>query len=458
MNKRLILILSVLSLSLSLIPANAAAKAGTSCKKAGITSIASGKTFTCVKAGNKLVWNKGIQNKKTSSSTNFLYAPPSELSDDIELCKIKEANLNSPRSSKQALPSGFPSTTPPTKNFGNVKWAVIPIDFPDLKGESSFRSRVDNQIIMLSDWYKTVSEGNLSIDWVVQDKWITLPKNSTDYAMPFSSNLIEGSNGAKLFSDAMQAADPSFDFTGIQTVNFILPKGQTFISESVQGFPVDDVVKNVVTKEGSVSSFSIAGKFFDSYGRSYWPYWAHEFGHAIGISHVGRSREPAPLYAGYDLMASQDGPTRELSGWLRFLVKWLPDEKVYCKEAKNVKSVDLTLIPLNGSDPGIKLAVVPLTSNKAIVIESRRVTKFTCDTTPKQNGVLAYIYDATLSHGEDFLILLTPNGRKAISSPCPASITLDSLLRAGDKISIDGITIENLALGNFDKIRISKTA
>ena len=63
MNKRVIGFLSILSLSLStlLMPANAAAKAGAKCTKAGITSVAAGKTFTCVKSGKKLVWNKGVK-------------------------------------------------------------------------------------------------------------------------------------------------------------------------------------------------------------------------------------------------------------------------------------------------------------------------------------------------------------------------------------------------------------
>ena len=63
MNKRVIAFLSILSLFIStpFIPANAAAKAGASCSKAGITSVVSSKTFTCVKSGKKLVWNKGVK-------------------------------------------------------------------------------------------------------------------------------------------------------------------------------------------------------------------------------------------------------------------------------------------------------------------------------------------------------------------------------------------------------------
>ena len=76
MNKRLIAFLSILSLSLSLppIPAHSATKAGAKCTKAGIKSVAGGKTFTCIKSGKKLTWNKGVQLAKPnpiSSSTSF---------------------------------------------------------------------------------------------------------------------------------------------------------------------------------------------------------------------------------------------------------------------------------------------------------------------------------------------------------------------------------------------------
>ncbi len=62
MNKKSITFLSVLSLllSMSVIPVNAATKAGGACKKVGIKSVVANKTFTCIKSGRKLVWNKGI--------------------------------------------------------------------------------------------------------------------------------------------------------------------------------------------------------------------------------------------------------------------------------------------------------------------------------------------------------------------------------------------------------------
>jgi len=66
MNKRLIAILSILSLVvfLPLVPAHSATKAGAKCTKVGIKSIVGNKTFTCIKSGKKLVWNKGVAIKK----------------------------------------------------------------------------------------------------------------------------------------------------------------------------------------------------------------------------------------------------------------------------------------------------------------------------------------------------------------------------------------------------------
>jgi hypothetical protein len=71
MNKRLIAFLSIFSLSLSLplIPASAATKAGVKCTKAGSKSVVGNKTFTCIKSGKKLVWNKGVLVKPTPTPT-----------------------------------------------------------------------------------------------------------------------------------------------------------------------------------------------------------------------------------------------------------------------------------------------------------------------------------------------------------------------------------------------------
>jgi hypothetical protein len=263
-------------------------------------------------------------------------------------------------------------------------------------------------------------------------------------------------NGLKLWNDAMTQSDKIFDFTGVQTVNFVLPKGQNFITETSQGFPWDAAVKNLVTNEGSVSSFSIPGKFMDSDKKRYWSYWMHEFGHAMALPHVGSSREPNP-FLGLDIMGNQDGESRELSGWMRFVAGWLSDERVYCQEFNKLKSTDITLIPLNSSDKGIKMVVIPISETKAVVIESRRENKFSCQMPSKRNGILVYTYDATLSHGENFLKPIVPVERGIeYSSDCLVVGYPNPILYREQKVTVEGVTIEVIDNLNYDKIKIIK--
>ena len=51
-----------LALPMVLITSNsyAAVKAGSTCSKAGSKSVSGGKSYTCVKSGKKLVWDKGV--------------------------------------------------------------------------------------------------------------------------------------------------------------------------------------------------------------------------------------------------------------------------------------------------------------------------------------------------------------------------------------------------------------
>ena len=58
------------ALILTAIPANAATLAGTTCSKAGSTKTVSGKKYTCIKSGKKLIWDKGVTVKTTAPNTS----------------------------------------------------------------------------------------------------------------------------------------------------------------------------------------------------------------------------------------------------------------------------------------------------------------------------------------------------------------------------------------------------
>ena len=78
MRKRVIalLVITPLLLSSQISVSNAAAKAGAKCPKVGSKSVVGSKTFTCIKSGNKLVWDKGI-----TKSTKAIPAMPTSFTD-----------------------------------------------------------------------------------------------------------------------------------------------------------------------------------------------------------------------------------------------------------------------------------------------------------------------------------------------------------------------------------------
>lgn len=60
---------------LPVLPAEAAVKAGTQCRKQGATVVQGGKTFTCVKSGRKLLWSKGVASPVRPAPTPMRPAP-----------------------------------------------------------------------------------------------------------------------------------------------------------------------------------------------------------------------------------------------------------------------------------------------------------------------------------------------------------------------------------------------
>ena len=89
MKKYFALLLAVfLLLGLPITYSNAAVKAGSSCSKVGATSTVSGKKYTCIKSGKKLVWNKGVTVKKASSILQGV-CPPPNAGDKTEITQLR---------------------------------------------------------------------------------------------------------------------------------------------------------------------------------------------------------------------------------------------------------------------------------------------------------------------------------------------------------------------------------
>ena len=453
-----LLLLAPLAPSISATPP----KAGAICSKAGITKNYNGKKFTCIKSDKKLVWNKGVALKTptpsptptpTPTPTTSVNSKPNTnpTSASINLCELRETS-----NARQitGLISGFPRKETYFPKKGNLKIAVIPIDWADLPGESDWESRIRNQIQLFDEYWKLMSGDNLKFSWVVQKTWIRLPGSSADYAVPYSEAMPDTVN---FFSKVVPVVDKAFDFSNVDLVQFIAPKNQNIIPETTQSFPWGAL--NYPFKDGKVKAMTIVGKFFDLPGvfqqpRTYWSYWAHELAHVLEIAHLGSGRGDYPM-GGYEMMGMQDGPSRSLSGWIRFLSGWLATDQVFCLPKESLGEVRLSLRPLDSDGSGIRLVIIPTSSSEGILIESRRETKFDVPVIEKpRNGILVYKYNGSLGHLQNYLTPLAPLSSSSDADAYTGIVRY--IMKENDLVSDSGIEIEFNSKGTVDVITINK--
>jgi hypothetical protein len=181
MNKRLIAFLSVLSLFLSspLIPANAAAKAGAKCTKPGNIEVVKGKTFTCTKSGNKLVWDKGV-----------LQSPGKNIS-------AREQAFNTLRLMHNTNKNKSPKNEIQIVSHSSIKQSVV----------SEVRNRATNFLKFFGDDsaginFHIVIGNNENTAWMVQEFIKVDPANARGYAeweTWFKGNL-NSSNRCKMWN------------------------------------------------------------------------------------------------------------------------------------------------------------------------------------------------------------------------------------------------------------------
>lgn len=446
--KRLLVALISITLIATPLDALAAVKSGDLCRKVGSTATGNGKKFTCIKSGKKLIWNKGVVVTKAAATPAPVITQIT--SSPLNLCETKELSKERQTS---GLFSGFPSMENYLPKKGIIRVLVVPIDWVDLAGESDWEKRVTGQISDFNEYWKMVTGNKLQFKWTVHKNWIRLPGASRDYSVPYSEANPETT---RFFNQVLPTVDSEIDFSDFDIVQFIAPKSQNIIPETTQLAPWSMV--NHPTKEGKIRAMTIVGKFFDERGafsepRTYWSYWAHELGHALELAHLGSPRGQF-LMAGLDLMGVQDGPSRTINGWTRFISGWLDADQVFCLPLERVKASEFQLRPIDSEGSGLKLIVVPISKFETLLIESRRETKFDVkDFENPRNGVFVYKYNAELGHLQNFLTPLEPSTSNQDANAWRGSTRY--IMKEKDFVTYGGVEIEFVSGGGVDKIKIN---
>ena len=251
MKLRVFVFVALLPLVLVAPVSNAAVKAGSACTKQGVKQISGGKSFTCIKQGKKLVWNKGVVLAKAT---------------------VPNAATPSPAASVAASPS--PTAT------------VAKISFTPWSTTFATEDMVQAALAKTSEFLGNVkpsSSYTLTVDPLVtasDREWIT--------------KMLDYTNGA--FSDVLQGRVKIFLGTNHDWSASTLRSAGTWVGDPGSPYPCSNGVNDAYCAENDIALliYSDIYKPNSNYrwdvGRRSTP--AHELFHNVQFALGGRNVGP----------------------------------------------------------------------------------------------------------------------------------------------------------------------
>ena len=449
--------LLVATMALTFVGSNsyAAVKAGSACTKPGAKSVSGGKTYTCVKSGKKLVWDKGvlIPVAKSAPSASASAAPvvaqvkegdscekmgvqgkdsqgllecrkfagnvlqfiriSSDFSaisnptspDPLTLCQLTDKRVDVPISQVSNVPLSIAYPPKPFSTFpgstGTFKVVVVGVDFPDVQGVGSPETIWKDDIVKARQWMDWYTNGKVKLEIVTYPQWVTAPKKSSNY-----DALNNGDRGAtdvqaggltaqQISDDYIHTIEQVADLTGAASIWIYLPTNVTKPNGSFQPHSA-----GVQSKKYGFVKAQLVVNGADVYlsDRPRFAYYLHEMIHAIGL--MGHSPKFLPT-GGFlnrnGMMSTADGWTQALLPWDAITWGVAESADTYCIDKAHLKSVDLKLVPLEREQKGLRSAVIRLNDHQALVVESHRSEKWGVGEGAGFAGTMVSIIDTTRS-------------------------------------------------------------
>ena len=506
-------------LSVGVIPESyAAAKSGGKCTKVGSTSIAANKTFTCVKSGKKLIWNKGVALSKTIGKSSIPVSSQTSVTDKFKASgcharvsaylQIFEANawkdlivadgwetvsscpLTNPgvpyvnttlkvgdeirwrifapgawewfsdsekigtkfipattcqlvgQDGNPTLNNGFPKRASRLKSTGVINAVVIPVDFSDVPGTGSPSTEYSEMTQGMDTFYKAISGGRVSFKFTILDKYIRVPSKSDRYGL----GKWSGGDSSGYINELISASDSTVDFSKFDVAYFLSPK--SIPSSSIAYGPA--FVNDLKTQDGVLRNASFSGAdAYQNFPGAGWKWISHETGHLFGL-HDLYTVDPQPAtYGSWDLMSMNWSTAAiEINAWNRYIQGWLDDNQINCLDKSKSANETFTIDPIARVNKLTKAIVVKISDSKIVVIESRRSEGF---------DVLSSSQAGTLVYSVDMKIGSIKGGWETQRRPgSSAKDFTDAALKAGDKIVVEGVTIEVISqTTEGDKVKVT---
>lgn len=137
---------------------------------------------------------------------------------------------------------------------------------------------------------------------------------------------------------------------------------------------------------------------------------------------------------------------------------WTADSNLHCNSIEDFRDSSFELEPIDKPSSNLKVAVIRVSPTKAVIVESRRDSRFDELTVRSRNGVIVYTVDTSINHGHGPLALVAPKGRGLFTPfrETGGQRQYDAILYVGNSVEVAGLHITVNKTGATDTVSISK--
>ena len=177
-----------------------------------------------------------------STTTPTLTTTAAPVPSDVIPCRLKQAE-------QSLLSSGFPISSIRMSSTGSPRVAVLFVDFPDVNAVNSTESVFSKSIPGAEYYLETMSSGKLDLQFEPLHKWLRMSGELESYDQ---FEWSPGENQAQFIQEAVDLADPDFDFSGIASVIIIVDENALSIPRSSAFVPAEQGTNRFLSADGNV--------------------------------------------------------------------------------------------------------------------------------------------------------------------------------------------------------------
>ena len=360
---------------------------------------------------------------------------------NIEMCKIKN------RSDQFQVAFPIERHSP---LFPNYNIQVVPIETNDFRTSSNPTKDYGHFFNLLNSWFENNADFGNSTKIRIPETYIYLNRFLGEYKN-INSHGNPTDEGRKFYEDVVKAADISIDFTEVNLIIVVVPPQ---VDPSLLGInPWGAPLTTNETDNGrnwlevfSITPFNFSELDRPNVNTSFLApeILLHEFQHATAS------------FGDYEASTGSWGmmslpSTTDLLGWQKYTSGFYRDEQVVCLPTD--KTSVRVITPSVAKTTKEKLAVIPISKTKVIVLESMRSGGFNYKLPKGSEGLLVYEIDTDLSgYRSGISVISTKRGMST-------ERLMGATLKKKESVVTNGFKITVTESGTFgDVVKVEKAS